>query len=75
MSHKEDFARTFTGKLLAYAIGRGIEYYDLPTIRKIARDAAPNEYRWSSIVLGIANSVPFKMGIALGGNSTEEARK
>jgi hypothetical protein len=70
VSHKEDFVRTFTGKLLAYAMGRGIEYYDLPTIRKIGRDAARNDYRWSSIVLGIANSVPFRMGIALGDNST-----
>ena len=40
-SHKEDFVRTFTEKLMAYAIGRGIEYTDLPAIRKIARDAAP----------------------------------
>ena len=46
--HQEDFVRTFTEKLLAYAIGRGIEYTDLPAIRKIARDAAPQDYRWSS---------------------------
>src|SRR5207302_3880333 len=39
-THQEDFVRTFTGKLLAYAIGRGTEYYDLPAIRKISRDAA-----------------------------------
>jgi len=70
VSHKEDFVRTFAGKLLAYAIGRGIEYYDLPTIRKIGRDAASDDYRWSSIVLGIANSVPFRMGTALGANTT-----
>jgi mono/diheme cytochrome c family protein len=62
-SHKEDFVRTFTGKLLAYAIGRGIETADLPAIRKIARDAAP-DYRWSGIVTGIANSVPFSMSTA-----------
>ncbi len=64
--HKEDFVRTFTEKLLAYAIGRGIEYTDLPAIRKIARDAAPQEYRWSSIILGIVNSAPFSMSTAGG---------
>jgi mono/diheme cytochrome c family protein len=62
-SHKEDFVRTFTEKLLAYAIGRGIETADLPAIRKIARDAAP-DYRWSGIVTGIVNSVPFSMSTA-----------
>jgi hypothetical protein len=62
-SHKEDFVRTLTGKLMAYAVGRGIEYTDLPSIRKIARDAAQNDYRWSSIVLGIVNSPSFSMGI------------
>jgi hypothetical protein len=69
VSHKEDFVRTFTGKLLAYGIGRGIEYYDLPAIRKIARDAAHNDYRWSSIVLGVVDSAPFRMGISVGGQS------
>ena len=63
-SHKEDFVRTFTEKLMAYAIGRGTEYTDLPAIRKITRDAAPRDYRWSSIVLGIVNSTPFSMSAA-----------
>jgi len=76
VSHKEDFVRTFTGKLLAYAIGRGIEYYDLPAIRQIGRDATRNDYRWSSIILGIANSAPFRMGMAVGDSSTgSEASK
>jgi hypothetical protein len=57
--NKEDFVRTLSGKLLAYAIGRGIEYYDQPAIRKIARDAAANNYRWSSVILGVVNSTPF----------------
>ena len=57
--NKEDFVRTLSGKLLAYAIGRGIEYYDQPAIRKIARDAAASDYRWSSVILGIVNSTPF----------------
>ena len=58
-NNKEDFVRTLSGKLLAYAIGRGIEYYDQAVIRKIARDAAADNYRWSSVILGIVNSVPF----------------
>jgi hypothetical protein len=63
-NHPEDFVRTFTEKLLAYAIGRGIESSDLPAVRKIVRDAAAQEYRWSSIILGIVNSAPFSMSTA-----------
>ena len=57
--HKEDFARTLSAKLLSYAMGRGVEYYDQPAIRKIARDAAAKDYRWSSVILGVVNSTPF----------------
>ena len=46
--------------MLTYALGRGLEAYDQPAVRKIVREAAP-EYRWSSIVAGIARSVPFTM--------------
>jgi hypothetical protein len=46
---------------LAYALGRGIEYTDLPAIRKIARDSASQDYRWSGIILGIVRSTPFSM--------------
>ncbi|MSV35278.1 MAG: DUF1592 domain-containing protein [Bryobacterales bacterium] len=63
-SHKEDFVRTFAEKLMAYAIGRGIETSDLPAIRKIARAAAAQDYKWSAVVLGIVNSVPFNMSVA-----------
>jgi hypothetical protein len=48
---------------MAYAVGRGVEYTDLPAVRKIARDAAQDDYRWSSIILGIVNSPSFSMGI------------
>jgi hypothetical protein len=60
-SHPDRFVRTVTAKLLTYALGRGLEYYDLPAVRRIARDAARNNYRASSIILGVVNSVPFKM--------------
>jgi hypothetical protein len=61
MSKKELFIDTFTERLLTYALGRGVEYYDLPAIRKIRRDAADENYRWSSIISGIVTSIPFQM--------------
>ncbi|HIE92980.1 MAG TPA: DUF1585 domain-containing protein, partial [Acidobacteria bacterium] len=57
----EPLVRTVTEKLLAYALGRGLEYYDYPTVRGITRDAVATDYRWSSIVLGIIESPPFQM--------------
>jgi hypothetical protein len=63
VSHKEDYVRTVTEKLLAYSVGRGIEYYDLPAIRQIARGSSPTDYRWSSLILGIVRSRPFNMGM------------
>ena len=71
--HKEDFARTLAEKLLAYAIGRGLDYRDMPAVRAIARDAARADYSWSSIVVGIVKSPPFSMAVA-GDNSGESAR-
>ena len=56
-----DFVGTATEKLLMYALGRGTEYYDTPIVRKIVRDAASNDYRWSSIILGIVKSSPFRL--------------
>jgi hypothetical protein len=63
-SHQEDFARTFTQKLLAYALGRSLEARDLPAVRAITRNAARGGYRWSSIIVGIATSTPFTMSTA-----------
>jgi mono/diheme cytochrome c family protein len=60
-SHQEDFARTFTQKLLAYALGRNLEARDLAAVRRITRDAAGSSYRWSSIIVGVATSTPFTM--------------
>jgi len=68
VTHKEDFVRTFTEKLLTYATGRGIELSDMPAIRKIARDAASDDDRWSAIIWGIVNSPPFNMGVAAQGS-------
>jgi mono/diheme cytochrome c family protein len=60
-SHPDDFARTFTQKLLAYAIGRSLDAHDQPAVRQIARTAAVQDYRWSSIITGIVTSTPFTM--------------
>jgi hypothetical protein len=60
-SNPEQFVTTTTEKLLTYALGRGIEHYDAPSIRQIIHDAEPNDYKWSSIVLGVVNSTPFRM--------------
>ena len=61
MRHPEQFVDTFTEKLMTYALGRGLEYYDMPVVRRIAQDAAPANYRFSKIVLGIVESAPFEM--------------
>jgi cytochrome c5 len=61
VAQKEQFVRTVTTKLLTYAIGREIEYYDAPAIRSIVRASAPDDYRWSSTILAIVRSTPFQM--------------
>ena len=60
-SRPEQFATTVTEKLLTYALGRGLEYYDAPAVRKIVRDAAGSDYYWSALFLGIVKSDPFQM--------------
>ena len=57
----EQFARVFTDKLLTYALGRGLEAYDMPTVRRIVREAEDEDYRFSALVKGIVNSAPFRM--------------
>ena len=64
VNRKEDFVRTLTGKLLAYALGRGLDHHDMPVIRKIVRDGQAANYSWSSIVTGVVKSVPFSMTAA-----------
>jgi hypothetical protein len=61
LSRPELFVSTVTEKLLTYALGRGLEYYDAPAVRAITRDARSNDYRFSSLVLGIVKSSPFHM--------------
>jgi hypothetical protein len=61
----ELFVGTLTEKLMTFALGRGIETYDAPAVRKIVRDAQAKDFRFSSIILGIVNSTPFTMRRAL----------
>jgi hypothetical protein len=58
----ETFVGVMTEKMLTYALGRGLEYYDMPTVRKIVRDAGQDD-RFSSLIMGIVNSTPFEMKI------------
>ena len=61
LSRPELFAGQVTEELLTFALGRGVDYYDAPAIRKILREAESGEYRFSSLILGIVKSVPFQM--------------
>jgi mono/diheme cytochrome c family protein len=61
LAQPEQFPRTVTEKLLSYALGRRLEYTDEPAVRKIVRDAAAANYRWSSLIVGIVQSPPFLM--------------
>jgi hypothetical protein len=58
-SHPERFVHTFTEKLMTYALGRGLEYYDMPAVRKVLADTAP-DYRMQSIILDVVKSYPFQ---------------
>ncbi len=57
------FLTTFTEKMMIYALGRGLQYYDMPVVRQLLRDAEPKDYRFSAIVLGIVDSAPFRMRV------------
>jgi len=61
LDRPELFVRTMAEKLLTFALGRGVESYDAPAIRKIVRDASASEYRFSTLIVGIAGSTPFQM--------------
>ncbi len=61
LNRPELFVSTLTAKLLTFALGRGVEHYDAPAIRKIVRESRANDFRFSSLIVGIATSVPFQM--------------
>jgi hypothetical protein len=57
----DKFVRTLAEKMLIYALGRGVEYYDAPTIRQLVHSLEASGYRWSSLIVGIVQSAPFQM--------------
>jgi hypothetical protein len=61
LTRSDAYVRNVTSKLLMYALGRGVEYFDMPTVRAIDREAAKDNYRFESIVMGIVKSTPFQM--------------
>jgi hypothetical protein len=61
LRYSPQFVRTFTEKLLTYALGQGVEFGDMPVVRSIVHEAAHDDYRFSSVVLGIVKSEPFQM--------------
>ncbi len=63
LSRPDAFVQTMTEKLMMYAVGRASHYYDMPAIRAITRDAARNDYKFSSLVVGIVNSDAFQMRV------------
>jgi len=72
LKRPEVFVSTVTEKLLTYALGRGLAYYDEPAIRHIVRQAAPQNYRFSSLILGIVNSTPFTSRLAAEGSERRD---
>jgi hypothetical protein len=61
MARPDQFVQTLTRNLMAYALGRTLDYHDMPTVRRIVRDAAADHDRFSSILLGIVASPAFQM--------------
>ena len=61
MKRPVPLVRNFTGNLLSYAIGRGLEYFDQPTVRAITRAAEPENYKISALIMGVVKSDPFQM--------------
>jgi hypothetical protein len=61
LRYSPQFVRMFTEKLMTYAVGRGMEYTDMPTIRAVVRDATQDDHRFSALVLGVVRSPQFQM--------------
>src|SRR4030095_2723198 len=75
LAQGDQYVRTVAEKLLTYALGRGLEYYDAPVVRRLVSDLKAHDYRWSALILSIVNSQPFQMRTALGLNATTPANK
>jgi hypothetical protein len=74
LAQPEQFVKTFTSKLMTFGLGRGLDYNDAPVVRSIARTAAKDDYKFSSLVMGIVNSPPFQMRTKRNAEVVAEAR-
>ena len=76
LRYSPQFVRVITEKLMIYALGRGTEYYDMPLVRSIVNAAEKNNYRFSSLVLGVVKSQPFQMNQKLiSGNAQDNSQR
>jgi mono/diheme cytochrome c family protein len=73
LARRDQFVTTLTEKLLTYALGRELEYFDQPAVRRIVRDAAAGGYRWSALVTGIVRSTPFQMRMSRSHDDLQES--
>jgi hypothetical protein len=71
LAEPSQFVQTLTEKLMIYALGRSVEYYDMPAVRRIVRDAKRADYRFSAILAGIAQSEPFRFSKAPAADENE----
>jgi hypothetical protein len=69
LDRPDTFVTTLTEKLMTYALGRGIEYYDMPAVRKVVHQAARHDYQMSGLIVGIVQSTPFQMRKVSDGNN------
>ena len=75
LKHPEQFVQTLTEKLMTYAVGRSLEYFDMPTVRKIVKDARRDDYRFSSIVMGIVSAPAFQSSVVESSHVEQVAAK
>jgi hypothetical protein len=74
-SRPEIFVGVMTEKLMTYALGRGVEYYDMPAVRKIVRDAAARDFKFSALISGVVKSAPFQMKYKAAPTTVADARQ
>jgi len=73
-SRPEVFVGVMTEKLMTYALGRGVEYYDMPAVRKIVRDAGARDFKFSALIAGVVKSTPFQMKLKASPVTVADAR-
>ena len=72
LAKPEQFVQTLTEKLMTYALGRSIDYHDMPAVRRVVHEAARDDYRFSAILTAIAESEPFRYGTVPGADDELE---